>query len=252
MTRRVAATDFARALPCTVLRDRLEAFVLGDLAEDRAQRLERHLAACEPCRSLVRAERELFALLPQALPHTEPPPEVLVDLLARVRGERRRLRRRSLSVGAALAACGIAAILLLSRPLEATSSLMEALRSPDVAIISLFVALDSPLSARYEYRTESDVLFDRSVGRLLYDVGNGRWHLVVHGLPRPPRGGRYVLSASVEGHDVELGRLERWEDGVALLSGRTETDLTGTERVSLELVSTHSRLRLLDAVDGAW
>ena len=132
------------------------------------------------------------------------------------------------------------------------SSLAGALASPHVAVVNLFVALDSPLTARYEYRTARHLQFDESVGRILYDVRDGDWRLAVHGLPRPPRGARYVLTALVDGREVDLGTIERWEDGVATLRGETELDLTRTERLSLQLVSPRSRLRLLDAVEGAW
>ncbi len=50
----------------------------------------------------------------------------------------------------------------------------------------------------------------------------------------------------------DLGTIERWEDGVATLKGRSEEDLTRMDRLSLELVSSRSRLRLLGAEPGFW
>ena len=141
---------------------------------------------------------------------------------------------------------------LVIQPTRA-APLARALESPDVAVINLFAAIDSPLASHYEYRTESRFKLDSGVGRILFNVTNGEWRLVVHGLPRPPRGARYVLSAQLDREEEELGTIERWEDGVAVLSGKSPlVDLTRTERLSVTLVSADSRLRLLDSVDGAW
>ena len=112
--------------------------------------------------------------------------------------------------------------------------------------------LDSPLTSRYEYRGATDVRYDRSVGRVLFNVATGDWRLVVHGLPRPPFGARYALFAGVDEKELELGAIEPRFDGVANLSGTSTIDLTRAARLSLQLVSEGSRLHLLDAVDGAW
>jgi hypothetical protein len=91
------------------------------------------------------------------------------------------------------------------------------------------------------------------VGRLWVNTQTGAWRLAVHGLPRPPRGAHYVLTASTrDGGDLALGRIERWEEGVALLAGRADFDLITLERLSLELVSPDQRVRLLEAANGAW
>jgi hypothetical protein len=235
---------------CTATRTRLESWALDSLEPAESRRVERHLAGCGACRGEAAEVRDLLSALPRALEPCLPPPEVLLELLQRVRSSRERRRLGSLGIGAAAAAALFATVLLL-RPLEATS-LARALQSPDVAVISLFAAIDSPITSVYEYQTEARVEFDRSIGRILFNVRTGEWKLVVHGLPRPPRGARYVLSGVVDGTDLPLGTIERWEDGVAVLAGRAEQDLTRTERISLELVSPHSRWRLLDSVDGAW
>lgn len=235
---------------CAAARSRLECWALDALEPAEAGCLERHLAGCDACRGAAAETRDLLSALPRALEPRQPPPEVLIELLERVRSARDRRRLGSLGIGAAAATALFAAVLLL-RPLEATS-LARALQSPDVAVISLFAAIDSPITSVYEYQTEARVEFDRSIGRILFNVRTGDWKLVVHGLPRPPRGARYVLSGVVDGADLSLGTIERWEDGVAVLAGRAEHDLTRTERISLELVSPHTRWRLLDSVDGAW
>jgi hypothetical protein len=151
------------------------------------------------------------------------------------------------------ASAAVAALAVLLIQPTGAAPLARALESPHVAVINLFAAVDSPLASHYEFRTESRFKLDSSVGRILYDLTDGEWHLVVHGLPRPPRGARYVLSVQVDREDRELGTIERWEDGVALLDGRSQSiDLTRTERLSVTLVSAASRLRLLESVAGAW
>jgi len=239
-----------RSFDCAVARSQLESWALESLEAREARRLEQHLARCAGCRAEAAEARDLISALPRALEACAPPPEVLLELLRRVRRSHDRRWLGSFGVGAALATAFFAAVLLL-RPLEATS-LARALESPDIAVINLFAAIDSPITSVYEYQTEARVEFDRSIGRILFNVATGEWKLVVHGLPRPPRGARYVLSGIVDGEDLPLGTIERWEDGVAVLAGRAEEDLTRTERISLELVSQRSRWRLLESVDGAW
>jgi hypothetical protein len=235
---------------CAAVRSRLESWALDALAFPEAKRLERHLARCAACREEAAETRDVLSALPRALEPRVPPPEILLELLERVRSSRERRRLGSLGIGAVVVAACFTALLLL-RPLEAIS-LVRALESPDVAVINLFAAIDSPITAVYEYQTEARVEFDRSIGRILFNVATGEWKLVVHGLPRPPRGARYVLSGIVEGEQLTLGTIERWEDGVAVLAGTAEQDLTRTERISLELVSPRSRWRLLDSAHGAW
>lgn len=240
-----------RSLDCAAVAARVEALLLEELSPEERARLERHLARCRDCRGLVGAEHELLSWIPRSLEPQAPPPEVLVGLLDRVRGERQRKRRWSAGYGIAAAAAGVALALVMFRPIPA-NSLARMLESPDVAVINLFTSLDSPLAARYEYRTETHVRFDRSIGRILYNVRTGEWRLAVHGLPRPPRGGRYVLTGLVDDRVVNLGTIERWEDGVATLGGQSEIDLTQTQRLSLVLDARGTRLALLEAVEGAW
>lgn len=244
-------TQSIRSIDCAALRARVEAFILEDLPQRELDRLDNHLHQCRVCREHVAAEHELLSLIPQSLEPAPPPPEVLVGLLQRVRAQRESRRRTIFRGGALAAAASLLLALLVFKPTAAISWAAQALQSPDVAIINLFTSLDSPLTARYEYQTETHVRFDRSVGRILYNVSNGDWQLVVHGLPRPPRGGHYVLAGLVDGEVVDLGTIERWEDGVATLQGNSEIDLTQTQRLSLVLDARGTRLRLMEA-DGAF
>ena len=234
-------------MDCAAVRARVEAFILEDLPPSESERLNTHLSTCEECREFVAAEHDLLSLIPRSLEPTPPPPELLAGLLTRVRIDREGKRRATYRYGAIAAAASLLVAFLVFKPVAATSLAARALESPDVAILNLFTSLDSPLTARYEYRTETHVRFDRSVGRILYNVSTGDWQLVVHGLPRPPKRGHYVLSGLVDGSAVDLGTIERWEDGVATLRGNSEIDLTQTERLSLVLDSGGKRLRLLEA-----
>lgn len=237
---------------CAAVRDEIEAFVLEELSPGETRRIERHLARCPACRSAVMDKRDLFALLARALEPQQPPPEVLLKVLRRVDVARRGRRSWTMGLGMAVSAAVAALAVLLIQPTVA-APLARALESPDVAVINLFAAIDSPLASHYEYRTESRFELDSSVGRILFNVSDGTWRLVVHGLPRPPRGAHYVLSAQRDREEDELGTIERWKDGVAVLTGKSPfVDLTRTERLSVTLVSADSRLRLLDSVAGAW
>ena len=236
-----------RSIDCALVQSRLEAFLLEDLPQHEQDRIETHLRRCGECREQVASEQELLSLIPRSLEPAPPPPDVLVTLLERVRSAREQRTRIRWRTGALAAAASVLLALVVFKPTAATSLAARALQSPDVAIINLFNSLDSPLAARYEYRTETHVRFDRSVGRILYNVSTGDWQLVVHGLPRPPKGGHYVLAGLVDDEIVDLGTIERWEDGVATLHGRSAIDLTQTRRLSLVLDARGTRLRLLEA-----
>lgn len=240
-----------RSIDCAAVRARVEAFILEDLPQCEFDRFNNHLARCGECREFVAAEHDLLSLIPRSLEPTLPPPEVLVGLLQRVRMDREGRRRATVRYGALAVAASLLLAFVVLKPVAATSLWARAFQSPDVAVINLFSSIDSPLTARYEYRTETHVRFDQSVGRILYNVSTGDWQLVVHGLPRPPQRGHYVLSGLIDGAVVDLGTIERWEDGVATLRGNSEIDLTKTQRLSLVLDARGSRLRLLEA-DGVF
>ena len=239
-----------RRRDCSAVREQLPDFVLEQLSPRDAGRIESHLARCSACRRTAASERDLFSLLPQALDPVAPPPAALLELLRRVHATPRP-RRRALFAGLAASLLIAAIALLETRPIEA-ASLARALASPEIAVIDLFAVLDSPVASRYEYRAAQDVRYDQSVGRILFNVATGDWRLLVHGLPQPPSGARYALFVEVGEKELELGPIEPRFDGVANLSGTSTIDLTGTVRLSLQLVSEGSRLHLLDAVDGAW
>ena len=242
---------FGETIDCAGLRGRAEALVLEHLTARERDACERHLSSCAACRQHVAAAHELFALLPLSLPAEGPPPDVLLRVLERVRAPARRRRVRGIAAAMTGSAAAAAFLMALIAPSGAAHFLesLGMLESPDIAVIDLFLTMDSPLTSHYEYQTESDIRYDRAVGRVFFNMADGDWRLLVHGLPRPPRHSRYVLSARVEGHEIDLGTIERWEDGVAVLQGRSDVDLLGTERLWIQLVSPHSRLPLLGDAD---
>ncbi len=235
-----------RQAECAGLREDLPLHGLDVLEPAEAERMERHLRRCAACRAEAARLRDLGALLPVALEPCEPPPDVLIDVLRRVRAARAPGARHAVArwLGAIAAALVLA---LLAAPRSAIPLIWTYEDSPDIAVINLFAAIDSPLSARYEYRTEPPMRLDQSVGRIYFNTVTGRWRLVVHGLPRPPRGSHYVLTTESENGTEPLGVLERWEWGVATLEGNAAYDLTKTQRLSLELVSSTASIRLLEA-----
>lgn len=233
---------------CSAVRPLLAAHAFELLEPAEAARVRAHLAACAACRGDAAREREAAALVPLSLGASSAPPEALARVLTRVHAAKASRRRGRWVARAAAAALLVA---LVTAPQHA-ETLVWRLDSPDVAMINLFAAIDAPLSSRYEYAAEPVLRFDRSVGRLMVNTRTDEWRLVVHGLPRPPRGGHYVLTGSIDDREVALGRIERWEEGVATLSGHADFDLVSMRRLSLELVTSEARVRLLDAVDGAW
>jgi len=235
-----------RHAECARLREDLPLHGLDVLEAAEAERVERHLRRCPACRAEAARLRDLGALLPVALEPCEPSPEVLIALLRRVRAAGApRGRHAAARWISALAAALLLA--LLAAPRSAIPLIWSYEESPDITVINLFAAIDSPLSARYEYRTEPPMRLDRSVGRIYFNTRTGHWRLVVHGLPRPPRGSHYALTTESEHGTEPLGVLERWEWGVATLEGDAGFDLTQTERLSLELISSTARVRLLEA-----
>lgn len=65
------------------LRRRLSEFLDGSLGERDRQRVDRHLAECEPCRTELAELRGTVALL-RGLPALEPPPELTARVLAQL------------------------------------------------------------------------------------------------------------------------------------------------------------------------
>ncbi len=67
----------------------LELYAFGVLTPDAMSRVDRHLAACPPCRAAANDIRDLVALLPEAIPLREPPPALKLRILEAARAERR-------------------------------------------------------------------------------------------------------------------------------------------------------------------
>jgi hypothetical protein len=110
---------------CREWRERLGAYVLGQLSDDERAATAAHIEGCAACR----AEAESLAPLAELLPKADPaqlgaaaaPPAELADRIAariaREAGQTRRRKRRRLTIGfstAAAAAATAAAVLLLT------------------------------------------------------------------------------------------------------------------------------------------
>ena len=155
---------FASVATCETAQAELEAYILEELPTRRAERISRHLQRCSDCREDFRLREEMFALVPSG---SRPGDSTAGDSREPARPGSQ-ARATALDDGGRhgpLPRSPRPLFVLILNPLAATS-LVRALQSPDVAVINLFAVLDAPLSARYEYRTESHVRFDRSVGRI--------------------------------------------------------------------------------------
>jgi hypothetical protein len=109
---------------CREWRERLGAYVLGQLSDDERAATAAHIEGCAACR----AEAESLAPLAELLPKADPaqlgaapaPPAELADRIAariaRETGQTRRRKRRRLTIGfsTAAAAAAAAAVLLLT------------------------------------------------------------------------------------------------------------------------------------------
>lgn len=68
-------------------RDELAPYLLGALEPGEAAELERHLAACEACRTELEWLRPAVQLLPESVDRVEPPKELRGKLMEQVRSE---------------------------------------------------------------------------------------------------------------------------------------------------------------------
>jgi hypothetical protein len=111
---------------CREWRERLGAFVLGQLPEDEHAATSAHIEGCAACRAEAESLAPLAELLPKADPARlgtapAPPPDLAERVSARIaregRGTRRRRRRRvAFAFSAAAATAAAAAVLLVVVP----------------------------------------------------------------------------------------------------------------------------------------
>lgn len=67
--------------------ENLGAYILGALPELEAEVLEKHVAACDSCRSELAHLRPVTAALARSVPQVDPPPSLKTALMATVRSE---------------------------------------------------------------------------------------------------------------------------------------------------------------------
>jgi anti-sigma factor RsiW len=109
---------------CREWRESLGAFALGQLPEEERAALEAHLEGCPECRAELSSLAGVVRLLPMAEPEhfdtaPTPPPSLVDQVVATIRAERRKSRRRHLRLGlafsgttAAVAAAALAIFVL--------------------------------------------------------------------------------------------------------------------------------------------
>ena len=217
------------------LKERWSLYLLDALAPEERQEQEAHLAAgCPECQQELRALREALDLLPYSSPLADPGPAVRTRLLQRVRAEARaqaalRPERPELLVLPAwwrrwaraawgLALAGLALALLLGwnvqqawRQLAALEAergrlevlvarqqeTIEALRSPDVRVVSLARFQDAP----------------PAVGRIFWYTTPNVWGFKVYRLPPAPPGKTYQLWFITREAKISAGTFQTSEAG---------------------------------------
>jgi len=214
-------------------------YVLEALSAGERREQEAHLAAgCPECQREVRALREALDLLPYASPLAEPDPAVRARLLQRVRAKAQAEPvpgparseplapaawwRRWAPAGWALAAAGVALAILLGwnlreakRELAALETeraqleiqlarqqgIIEALRSPEVRIVSLARYQDAP----------------PAVGRIFWFTAPNVWEFRVYRLPPAPAGKTYQLWFITKDAKISGGTFQTTEAGEGAL-----------------------------------
>lgn len=210
------------------LRERWGLYLLDALAPGERREQEAHLAAgCPECEQEVRALREALDLLPYASPLADPDPAVRARLLARVRAEARARREapavivwwwRWAPAAWGLALAGMALALLLGYNLQQArqqlaaveaergrlevlvarqQDAIEALRSPEVRIVSLARYQDAP----------------PAVGRIFWHTGPNVWEFKVYRLPPAPPGKTYQLWFITKEAKISAGTFQTSETG---------------------------------------
>ncbi len=217
------------------VKERWSLYLLDALAPEERREHEAHLAAgCPECQQEIRRLREALDLLPYASPLAEPDPALRARLLQRVLAAGRaqaapRPERLALPVPAAwwrrwapaawgVALAGMALALLLGwniqrlgqqlTALEAErgrlevlvarqQEAIEALRSPDVRIVSLARYQDAP----------------PAVGRIFWYTAPNVWEFKVYRLPPAPPGKTYQLWFITRDAKISAGTFQTSETG---------------------------------------
>jgi anti-sigma-K factor RskA len=210
------------------LKERWGLYLLDALTPEERREHEAHLAGgCPECQQELRALREALDLLPYASPLAEPGPAVRARLLQRVHAAARGRPelplpvvwwRRWAPAAWGLALAGLAVVFVLTwdlqqlrerlAALEAERSqlevlvarqqeVIEALRSPDVRIVSLARYQDAP----------------PAVGRIFWYTGPNVWEFKVYRLPPAPPGKTYQLWFITRDAKISAGTFQTSEAG---------------------------------------
>jgi anti-sigma-K factor RskA len=170
-------------------------YVLGELTEEEARELERHLEGCRTCQSDLDGLRSADGLLRAA--SAGPPPELKDWVLARARNERRRATGSRWRVWVPVAAALLVVALL-------SFGVLRTITDPSDALA--LTATGAASQAGGELRGEQ--------------IGdNLKVELDAWGLPRPENGGYYEMwYAEADGGRVSCGTFTVQQDGSATVS----------------------------------
>ena len=170
-------------------------YVLGELTEEEARELERHLEGCRTCQSDLDGLRSADGLLRAA--SAGPPPELKDWVLARARNERRRATGSRWRVWVPVAAALLVVALL-------SFGVLRTITDPSDALA--LTATGAVPEAGGELRGEQ--------------IGdNLKVELDAWGLPRPENGGYYEMwYAEADGGRVSCGTFTVQQDGSATVS----------------------------------
>ena len=170
-------------------------YVLGELTEEEARELERHLEGCRTCQSDLDGLRSADGLLRAA--SAGPPPELKDWVLARARNERRRATGSRWRVWVPVAAALLVVALL-------SFGVLRTITDPSDALA--LTATGAASQAGGELRGEQ--------------IGdNLKVELDAWGLPRPEDGGYYEMwYAEADGGRVSCGTFTVQQDGSATVS----------------------------------
>lgn len=141
--------------PCRAWRERLGAFVLGQLGPEERAATEAHLEGCPACRAELDELAPMAGVLrradPQQLAPTPAPPAYLAERIAgRIAAERRASRRRRVrvAIGVGIATAAVAAAAVLAVTLIGSNSEGPAAETVAFRDLPQGVSVDASLQAR--------------------------------------------------------------------------------------------------------
>jgi anti-sigma-K factor RskA len=198
----------------------IEAYAFGTLEEEQVRKLEEHLeSGCEECLARLREASELSVRLAQAVPQSDPAPQVEERLFRRIGEESRhtgagRVRKLHFPIWTVAAA---AVILLglaigtgylvyqnenLRHDLTEAADVTSLLNSPGMKFVDLSGVDPNP----------------QAFGKVVLDPDKGAAVVYMYRLPQTPEGMEYQLWVMREGKPTNAGLFTVAPDGSAMLA----------------------------------